>query len=497
LIQGNFVINWYGAGIALVNGTEVDNMLEGNFVTEISGTGERQNNGDDSLEGNGYWEKEPDNSLVDNVATDINPGGTYSYGFDINAEYVDQNGLAIVPAFQGADPTQPGQSIVVNMWATPILQFSGNETYGATPNGMQFWWLGTFGDTPEGSAGTVQNFYVWNEWQWGYFGYETNDLTIDGFFDRTNPNLLDSADAGMWFADYEQTGLVIDNADIQGENSGITGPAKANGETLIENSYFSDVTDVSDVTTGCVSGASGLPNKSLVLQSDSFGAPSGYSLNAVNMDFDPNGGVSGNIECNLTTLDQVFVYNYDQTSGDNFQVYYTQQAASAIMLQTGYYYGLLASPVSGLTNQQNWSTYGIATAGAVAPTNATTMTGIDGLVVPVSGSPPDVIVAPSSPSPSGSSAPAGNGMSSTAVPPPSGLLAQSQISGAPSSVDPSTSTPLAIALPATKSAVKSGTSRSTTRGLIAGPLALIVPSRNRPVQTPTSSRMSPQTAWDI
>ena len=45
LIQGNFVDNWYGAGIALVTGAEVDNMIEGNFVTEISGTGHRDTTG--------------------------------------------------------------------------------------------------------------------------------------------------------------------------------------------------------------------------------------------------------------------------------------------------------------------------------------------------------------------------------------------------------------------------------------------------------------------
>ena len=93
---------------------------------------------------------------------------------------------------------------------------------------------------------------------------------------------------------------------------------------------------------------------------------------------------------NLTTLDQVFVYNYDGVAGDNFQVYYTEQAASYVMPQTGSMNGLIASPVSGLTNQQNWTTYGIAIAGAVAPSNATTVSYINGLVVtlPASDEPP-------------------------------------------------------------------------------------------------------------
>ena len=176
------------------------------------------------------------------------------------------------------------------------------------------------------------------------------------------------------------------------------------GETLVENSYFSDVVRRAGRHHRHRERRSGLPNKSLVLQNDSFSAPSGFSLNAIDMDYDPNGGVTGNLQCNLTTLDQVFVYDYDQNSADNFQVYYTQQAASVHHAADGqYYYGLIASPVSGLTNQQNWNTYGIATAGAVAPSNATTMTGIDGLVVTLPGGNPDVLIAQSPSSPSDSS----------------------------------------------------------------------------------------------
>src|SRR5262249_35000598 len=46
----------------------------------------------------------------------------------------------------------------------------------------------------------------------------------------------------------------------------------------------------------------------------------------------------------------------------------------------------IGSPASGLTNQQNWNQYGIAIAGAVAPSSATTMTGIAGLVQTMSSS---------------------------------------------------------------------------------------------------------------
>src|SRR5262249_26876206 len=64
-----------------------------------------------------------------------------------------------------------------------------------------------------------------------------------------------------------------------------------------------------------------------------------------------------------------------------------EQVASFIVPQTTN--GLIGSPQAGLTNQQNWNRVGIAIAGAMAPSNATTRTGIHGLVVgPSSGAPP-------------------------------------------------------------------------------------------------------------
>jgi hypothetical protein len=494
LIQGNFVDNWNGAGIALVTGSEVDNMIAGNFVAEIDGSGLRDRSG---LDGTGYWSPTPDDSWFNNVATDINPSGTYSYGFTIDAEYVGNNGVAQLPTQQGADPMLPGQSIAVNMYGISLVQFSGNETYGATQNGLDLWALGTFFLTNYGNAGVVQNLYLWNIQQWGYFGYETNNLTFDGFIQRGDPSSGEGL--GMWFADYPQSGLIINNADIQGYGAGIIGPAHAYGQTLVENSFFSDLTDVDDVTTGMVSGASGLPNKSLVLQNDGFSVPSGYALNAIDMYFDPNGGVSGNLQCNLTTLDQVFVYSYNQNSANNYQVYYTQQAASTAMLQTGYYYGLIASPVSGMSNQQNWSTYGIATAGAVAPSSATTMTGITGLVVSIPAPSVKIDGAKAATAASSSTSTASSTQNTIApmqasVQTPSAPTGTSFVLG---NVDPATIVPPEISSNPVDPAPKAQKSRTASSAIIAGPLDLMVPRRTRIAQTSASSARPPLRSWRV
>jgi hypothetical protein len=48
----------------------------------------------------------------------------------------------------------------------------------------------------------------------------------------------------MWFADYQQEGLVITHADIQGMSNGIEMPFLANGTTTVENSYSRNQTNI-------------------------------------------------------------------------------------------------------------------------------------------------------------------------------------------------------------------------------------------------------------
>jgi hypothetical protein len=83
---------------------------------------------------------------------------------------------------------------------------------------------------------------------------------------------------------------------------------------------------------------------------------------------------------NVVVPDQIFVYNYNGVAGDNFQVYYVQQAPNYVVPQTGQTSSnparpVIGAPVAGLTNQQLWAQYGMAIAGGVAP-DTQTMDGI-------------------------------------------------------------------------------------------------------------------------
>ena len=56
-------------------------------------------------------------------------------------------------------------------------------------SGLTVWWLGTSFETVKGPAGTVQGFRAWNFFGWGVFGYETNNLVIDGWINPVAPGL--------------------------------------------------------------------------------------------------------------------------------------------------------------------------------------------------------------------------------------------------------------------------------------------------------------------
>jgi hypothetical protein len=129
-----------------------------------------------------------------------------------------------------------------------------------------------------------------------------------------------------------------------------------------------------------------MPPKETVIQNVRFGTVDGpvgsAEQFAIAMDYTLHGG-----SANLVKRDAVFVHGFNGVAGDDFRVFYAEQDPDFVVPRsTG---NLAGSPAAGLTNAQNWATYGLAIAGEVA-TGATSRPGIAGLVraLPPSGSPP-------------------------------------------------------------------------------------------------------------
>jgi hypothetical protein len=100
--------------------------------------------------------------------------------------------------------------------------------------------------------------------------------------------------------------------------------------------------------------------------------------------------VAGQPSANWAYASIVRVYNYNQVAGDNFQVFYNEQAPTAVVPQTspaalsGRSSEQIGSPWFGYTNRHSWTLQGIAVAGGVAPTGAAaSRPEIQGLVGPI------------------------------------------------------------------------------------------------------------------
>jgi hypothetical protein len=86
---------------------------------------------------------------------------------------------------------------------------------------------------------------------------------------------------------------------------------------------------------------------------------------------------------NLIAPETVLVANYNGVADDDFQVYYAQQSASAVLPASAWLTGaisLVGAPFAGLTNGQALVKFGVCAAGQIAPASAHSRAGILGLV---------------------------------------------------------------------------------------------------------------------
>jgi hypothetical protein len=107
------------------------------------------------------------------------------------------------------------------------------------------------------------------------------------------------------------------------------------------------------------------PKRNTVIRNSKFVPPAVPAANG-----DPHASIAmwyqPEDNANLVQSDRVFVYDYNQVAGNNFQVFYRSQSPDFIVPQT---VGnqRIGAPVAGLTNQVTWDRYRIAIAGGITP----------------------------------------------------------------------------------------------------------------------------------
>ncbi|MGE3956608.1 MAG: G8 domain-containing protein [Vicinamibacterales bacterium] len=376
LIKHNVVHNAGGWGIGTEDGSESFNEFTANFIVKVRGEGTREQ----AEGGNGMWFRGPNNRVTDNVIANVRGNMVEgSHGIQYYHVYL---GNICVPNFPGADPHT--QCTNRNGNALPLLEFARNEVYGAMEIGLGFWWVGSDAYVPFTNPGsTIKDFRTWHFTLYGTYGYPASKITFDGYVARGRKGVLSNSNEflrGIWFSDYMMHDTVIRNADIQNMRDGIMAPYFTKGSTLIENSYLRNSNNIVVVTIGAPGSypyGPNMPPKQTIINNVKFAQVNGsvgpgVSQYNIYMNYWLQFG-----SANLIKRDAVFVYNYDQVAGDDFQVFYNEQTPGFIVPKSSG--NLAGSPVAGLTNAQNWTTYGIAIAGEVA-TSTTTRPYIYGLV---------------------------------------------------------------------------------------------------------------------
>ena len=186
-----------GAGIAVEDGSETENLFEENFVANVRGNVNPRNSGPDTANGTTpgsaaecFWAAGFNNRFANNVASDCrNPVQQIVSGpgwkFIVPAApYTAHN-----PRFRGADMTNTSQTTAVTPQYQPILEFRGNEVYGLAADGLTAWELGTDGYAiPTGiSESVIKDFRVWHTYEGAVYNYPAHRITLDGLVYRIDP----------------------------------------------------------------------------------------------------------------------------------------------------------------------------------------------------------------------------------------------------------------------------------------------------------------------
>jgi hypothetical protein len=311
------------------------------------------------------------NHVTRNVAANARLlGQTY---FQVNL------GTIKLPTGPGADPSVSGTA--VDAYSLPILEDRDNELYGSMDFGLDYWWVGSYGQTYGLRAtadSVIANLRVWHVYHYGVYNYQASRIVLDRPVMRGDMRSGAGLQIGIFGGDYLADRWEIRAPDIQGMRQGVQTSVYGTQQT-IRGGYLRNRWNIVHRTlyTSAASAHRIIP-RNLVVEGTVFAVPAvnatGYR--AVVMEW------SDVKVRNLIQTDAVTVNAFNGAVGDNVRIFYTQQAPAFLVPQTQLNSlgepAVLGAPVSGLTNTQTWAQYGIALGGEIANCTATdpTVTGL-------------------------------------------------------------------------------------------------------------------------
>jgi hypothetical protein len=270
-------------------------------------------------EGAAFWFRGPNNVVRNNVGANVDV-----FGYGIAAGAIEE---VRVPAFKGADNSQTGEYKLIDDVDTPLMEFTGNEAYGAILNGVALGW-----------NGTISNMRVWHASRDAVAAFPADRLVVDGLTVRGDAALLADpieTPTGVWFSNYSAKSVTVRNADVQAVRVGVaspffpnasTEPGRGDGVATIENSFFRNYVGVS-VATAYTPTTTTAPIKKAVVRNSRFEAmpgvrPAQYPPAAISMNYGMSFG-------DTARRDPIIVYDFNGKAGDTFRVFYSLDLPSA------------------------------------------------------------------------------------------------------------------------------------------------------------------------
>ncbi len=411
LIQDNIAYDGQGSAITTEDGNESFNVFERNFVVHTKAGDEEQVLESAKRGGvfssrqlfgttrDGFWFSGMNNYIRDNVVAN-SPDFAYNY----NGYYLTPN--QPIPNFRGANMVTDSTIHV----ALPVLESARNEAYGATGQGLWATW--SRGCCSVGRYTDVSLFKDYRIWHVNHsaaeFFHESRN-TLDGFIVRNDPAISAQSQGGsirfnrgFHFSNnsYENGQTIFRNIDMQGFNVGIRLPLKPEDGTnepnitVLENSFLKNYVNIQE----------GLPNidnmetiirnvRTEVLDISAIsGQPSQPTSIHMRYSLSRHTNLVGRTA-------HTFVYDFNGVPGNNFEVYFEEQAPIYQIPPDPDFNGrLVGCPDRNISNQECMDRHGIAIAGVVAPCLAidgeatcssarvrAAALGIQGLVFPIGG----------------------------------------------------------------------------------------------------------------
>ena len=323
-----------GAGVAIEDGTETENVFEENFVANVRGSINPRESGPSTADGTTpgsaaecFWGAGFNNRFINNVASSCrNPVQQIVSGPGFKfivpaAPYTARN-----PRFRGADMTDTSQTVAVTPQYQPFLEFRGNEVYGLAADGLTLWHSGTdgYGITPSSmSESIVRDFRVWHTYEGAIWNYPAHRMVADGLVYRIDPAATLYWPAAFQCGDYRNVEITIRGGSIHAGSvfGGCMDPLGTfrieNVQAVTRDAAFSFETPATP-GTGADRPATGV---TMVLRNNVVQPWPGRPLATIEMFHNL---ARGNAQPNDTY--NVFVYDYQGQVGNNFRVYFDEQA---------------------------------------------------------------------------------------------------------------------------------------------------------------------------